>query len=129
MATRWLSWSLSCLALLPCTCFAKDKPTDTPVPVAMRGVWAKHGRCDLLGERLTITDHTARYGDGPSANVYYDPTFQPAIYWSEEGVVDNFVLGRTPDILIHNTQGFDMPGEEAMARCPAKLVKVHWPPK
>ena len=60
--------------------------------------------------------------------VRYDPRFE-AIYWAEEGVIDNFVMGRTPHVLVHNTQGFHMPGEEGYARCGTTLKRVALPPR
>ena len=99
--------------------------SETAIPARMQGTWGKHGRCDLLSERLTITRHTAGWGKGPFQRVYFDAhTRTPAIYWSEEGVVDNFVMGRTANMLLHNTQGFDMPGEQGYARCGAARMRV-----
>lgn len=96
------------------------------VPANMQGVWGKRGRCDVASDRLTITAHTAGWASGTAGKVDYDPRFQ-AVSWVEEGVVDNFVMGRAPNILIHNTQGFHMPGEEGYARCGPKLSRVPWP--
>ena len=98
------------------------------VPSDMQGVWGKHGRCDIASERLTITAHSAGWANGSPGKVDYDPQFK-AVSWVEEGAVDNFVMGRAPNILIHNTQGFHMPGEEGYARCGPKLSRVPWPPK
>jgi hypothetical protein len=103
-------------------------PTEASVPANMQGTWGKHGRCDVLADRLTITGDKAGWGKGPFHSVTYDAQFR-AIYWAEEGVVDNFVIGRTPNVLVHNTQGFHMPGEEGYARCAASLKRVHWPPR
>ena len=101
----------------------------TSVPIQMQGTWAKHGRCDLLAERFTITRHAAGWGKGPFRRVIFSNEISPAIYWDEEGVVDNFVMGRTNNILVHNTQGFNMPGEEGLARCGPNLRRVAWPPR
>jgi hypothetical protein len=98
------------------------------VPADMQGVWAKHGRCDVRAERITITAHSAGWGKGPFAAVNYDPEFT-ALFWDEEGVVDNFVFGRSHSVLIHNTQGFHMPGEVGLARCSPKMNRVPWPPR
>lgn len=98
------------------------------VPLNMQGTWGRHGRCDLVSERLTITARRAGSGKGQFSLVKYDPQFE-SIYWAEEGVVDNFVMGRTRDVLVHNTQGFHMPGEEGYARCDTKLKRVTWPPR
>ena len=102
----------------------------TPVPIAMQGTWGKHGRCDVLADRLTITRHTAGWGKGPFDRIYYDPQSEvPTIYWDEEGVVDNFVMGRTRNLLVHNTLGSHMPGEEGYARCGPGHKRVAWPPR
>ena len=95
------------------------------VPANMQGIWGKYGRCDLLADRLTVTRQSAGWGKGPVHRVRYD---DGAIFWDQEYVVDNFVIGRTPDVLIHNTQGFHMPGEEGYARCGTNLVRLPWPP-
>lgn len=101
---------------------------ETLVPSNMQGTWGKHGRCDVLADRLTITGEKAGWGKGPFQRVTYD-TQSGAVYWAEEGVVDNFVIGRTPNSLVHNTQGFHMPGEEGYTRCGASWRRVHWPPR
>ena len=98
------------------------------VPLNMRGVWGKHGRCDVAAQRLTISARTVGWVNGPLAAVEYDP-HDKVIFWAEEGNVDNFVIGRTPDILVHNTQGFDMPGGEGYLRCGPTMARVSWPPK
>lgn len=108
--------------------FEQANAGSTDVPVSMHGVWGKHGRCDVEAARLTITADTAGWGKGPFGKVEYDPQFKD-IYWAEEGVVDNFVVGRTSDILVHNTQGFHMSGEEGYARCGPKMARVSWPPQ
>jgi hypothetical protein len=108
--------------------FGQANAASTDVPLNMRGVWGKHGRCDIETDRLTITIHKAGWGKGPFGKVEYDPQFRD-IYWVEEGVVDNFVIGRTPDVLVHNTQGFHMPGEEGYARCGPTMARVSRPPK
>jgi hypothetical protein len=97
------------------------------VPRVMQGTWGKHGRCDLAAERLKVTRQRAGWGNGPFKPVQYDPQFR-AIFWNEEGMVDNFVLGRSSSILIHNTQGFHMDGEEGYARCNSKPKRLSWPP-
>jgi hypothetical protein len=99
-----------------------------PIPASLQGTWGKHGRCDVLADRLTITGERAGWGKGPFHRVLYDAQFS-AVNWAEEGVVDNFVIGRTPNVLVHNTQGFHMPGEEGYARCSRSLKRVHWPPR
>ena len=102
-----------------------DRLTDA-VPLNMQGIWGKHGRCDILADRLTITSHTAGWANGPFHRVIYD---NDTISWDQEYVVDNFVIGRSPDNLVHNTQGFHMPGEQGYARCGPKLKRMTWPPR
>lgn len=98
------------------------------VPANMRGVWGKHGRCDVPADRLTITSNRAGWGNGPFRPVDYS-TDDHAIGWTVEGNVDNFVMGRTPNVLVHNTQGFHMPGEEGYTRCAADRHRMPWPPR
>lgn len=107
---------------------AQAVPASAEVPANMRGVWGKHGRCDVAAQRLTITAHTAGWGKGPFSAVEYDPTSR-AVSWREEGAVDDFVIGRAPNILIHNTQGEHMPGEQGYLRCGKALKRVPWPPR
>lgn len=97
-----------------------------PVPPTMQGVWGRHGRCDLRLERLTITAHTAGWGRGPFQRVDYNEG-DGSVGWVEEGVVDNFVIGGTPDTLVHNTQGFHMPGQDGYLRCGHDLKRLPWP--
>lgn len=99
----------------------------TAAPTAMRGTWGKNGRCDKLAERLTITRHTAGWGKGPFFRIYFDAQSGPTIFWDQEGVVDNFVMGGTKDVLVHNTEGFGMPGQEGYARCGPRNKRVAWP--
>lgn len=108
--------------------FGQANAASTDVPVNMRGVWGKYGRCDLRAARLTITAHRAVWDDGPRFKVGYDREFKE-IFFVEEGVVTNFVLGRTLDVLVVNTQGFGMPGAEGYSRCGPKMDRVSWPPK
>lgn len=98
------------------------------VPDDMQGVWGKHGRCDISTDRLTISDHNARWGSEPFRPITFDDE-QQSIYWDEEGVVDNFVRGQTRNVLVHNAQGFGMPGEEGYARCINGVRRVAWPAK
>ena len=105
---------------------AASAQPPSAVPTDMQGVWGRHGRCDVAADRLTVTAHTAGWGNGKAGRVYYDATMD-AVMWQQEGVVDNFVRSSTPAILIHNTQGFDMPGEDGYARCGRNLARVPWP--
>ena len=102
-------------------------PASTLVPANVQGTWGKHGRCDLLAERLTITRFTAGWGKGPFHRVTYNPQSQ-SVSWTEEGVVDDFVIGRTSNVLVHETEGPSMPGEEGYARCRPHFKRMPWPP-
>ena len=125
---KWITPVAFGLAMSASIALGQGRAATTDVPVNLQGVWGKHGRCDVGMERLTITAHTAGWGKGPFDAVQYDPQFG-AISWGEEGIVDNFVVGRTPDTLVHNTQGFHMPGEEGYARCGPSMTRVPWPPR
>ncbi|HWA60714.1 MAG TPA: hypothetical protein VG939_05035 [Caulobacteraceae bacterium] len=120
--------SAKAIALMVAALGAAAVPAGPRVPATMQGVWGKHGRCDALATRLTITARTAGWGRGPFARVTYDPEFG-AVFWAEPGTADNFVLGRTTDVLVHNTQGFHVPGEEGYARCGRRLTRRPWPPR
>ena len=102
--------------------------SNAAIPASMRGVWGKHGRCDVEADRLTITGNSAGWGKGPFAPIDYDAAEQ-AIGWTEEGNVDNFVLGRLPNVLVHNTQGFHMAGEEGYVRCAQPWRRMPWQPR
>jgi hypothetical protein len=125
---RWITPVAFGLAISASFALGQANAASAKVPVNMRGLWGKHGRCDVGTERLTITANTAGWGKGPFDAVEYDPQFR-AISWAEEGVVDNFVIGRTSNVLVHNTQGFHMPGEEGYARCGPKMARMPWPPQ
>jgi hypothetical protein len=94
------------------------------VPAVMLGTWA-HGSCAAQGNRLVITPSTAKLGTGKAAAVVYRPDDQGpgrgALHWNEEYVVDNFVYDSTQKAIVHNTQGFGMPGQMLYKRCPAAL--------
>lgn len=96
---------------------------SAPIPAAILGVWALDGRCDNVDDRLAITPGLAQWGSNPPAPIDYFPKDGPdgaaALHWTEEGVVDNFVYDAGHDVLIHNTQGYGMPGAERFDRCPA----------
>lgn len=122
-AWRMLSLPFVAIALVA----AEAAPADASVPPNMRGIWGKHGRCDVLADRLTLTREAAGWGKGPLRRVRYNGQSE-AIFWNEEYAVDNFVIGRTTDILVHNTQGFHMSGEEGYARCTHQNKRMPWPP-
>lgn len=94
-----------------------------PIPAAILGVWALDGRCDNADDRLAITQGLAQWGSNPPAPIDYflndGPAGEAALHWAEEGIVDNFVYDKSQDVLIHNTQGYGMPGAERFVRCPA----------
>lgn len=102
--------------------------TPTTVPIDMQGEWGKHGRCDIAADRLTITVGSAGWGQGPLRAVEFDAELQ-SLHWKEEGVVDNFVRGKSKNVIVHNTQGFGMSGEQGYARCGKGLHRVSWPPR
>ena len=99
---------------------------EVPVPLYMQGIWAKHGRCDVLADRLTIAGNLAGWGKKRMRRIRYDDQLR-AVFWDEEYVVDNFVIGPNHEVLIHNTQGFGMPGEEGYGRCLHGNVREPWP--
>jgi hypothetical protein len=98
------------------------------VPASMQGTWGKNGRCDVPPDRLTITSTIAGWAEGYSGAVTYSAD-ERAIHWDEEYETDNFVPGAHPDVIVHNTQGFHMPGQVGYARCGPDLARVPWPPK
>jgi hypothetical protein len=106
---------------------ASSSASATAVPHQLQGTWARHGRCDVPAERLVITSQRARFGKSPFRRVEYDASSQ-SISWDEEGVVSDFVVGRTPDVLVYETEGPNMPGEVGYARCGHGLRRVSWPP-
>lgn len=105
--------------------------TDTranSVPPDMQGIWGWHGRCDVAADRLTITQSSARWGKAPFMPVTFEAETQ-SINWMDEGAVDNFVRGKTGNVIVHNVQGFGMPGAQGYARCTDGLRRVAWPAK
>jgi hypothetical protein len=101
-------------------------PLSAQVPATMLGVWGKHGRCDVVADRLTIKPDRAGWGRGPFQPVDFDVNLQ-ALNWVEEGEVDNFVMGAKPNVLVHNTLGFHMSGEEGYLRCGRGYRRLSWP--
>lgn len=94
--------------------------TSKSVPPVFLGTWA-HGSCANVADRLVIGPATARFNTMRPAAIYYDSfgdgAGHGAIHWDREYVVDNFVYVRENDVLIHNTQGFHMPGAVRYKRC------------
>jgi hypothetical protein len=92
-----------------------------PVPSEMLGNWA-HGSCSAASNRLLITPTKAKLGVAQSAPIQYFPNDEGAgrgaIHWAQEYVVDNFVYDSTSKAVVHNTQGFGMPGQVVYKRCP-----------
>ncbi len=103
----------------------------TPVPTAFIGTWAREGNCAMPEQRVAITAEVASVGtEEPVPVVYYaddDTTgHKPfpgddghgALLLAEEGNADNFVYDAEHDVLIHNTQGYNIPGgAELLKRC------------
>src|SRR5579862_1412 len=78
MQPAWVGWVLAVGLISDPATAAESRseqittapaPPEEPAPPDMRGTWAKHGRCDRLSERLTITAHAARYGRKPFRTV------------------------------------------------------------
>ncbi|MDQ2858312.1 MAG: hypothetical protein M3R53_06630 [Candidatus Eremiobacteraeota bacterium] len=94
--------------------------TAPPVPRAYLGAWA-HGSCAKLDDRLVITATSAHFSTMRPENIYFDASRDGgefgAVHWRREGDVDNFVYLEANDMLVHNTQGFHMPGVVAYKRC------------
>jgi hypothetical protein len=88
----------------------------------MVGTWST-GSCTDASKLLVITATTAKMGTEPAAAIVYYPddagAGNGAIHWKEEGSVDNFVYVAEVKKLVHNTQGYGMPGKVAYVRCPS----------
>jgi hypothetical protein len=92
------------------------------VPSDMLGTWST-GSCTDSSKLLVITATTAKMGTEPAAAIVYVPDDagpgNGAIHWKEEGSVDNFVYVPEVKKLVHNTQGYGMPGKVAYVHCPS----------
>lgn len=99
-------------------------PKTAPVPKAMLGTWSDSGCSGKSGTRLIIGPKVARLaGAHPMPIVYYvddDGAGHGAIHWREEGNVDNFVYVPATKRIVHNTQGYHMPGQIIYQRCSLK---------
>lgn len=112
--SRYAFGVLSCAALASLTLLGAARP---PVPPAMLGTWA-HGSCATPADRLVITARTAALGGGTPQPIYYSAQDgDRAIHWSAEGNVDNFVYFSDRNVIVHNTQGYHMPGAVLYRRC------------
>ncbi len=102
--------------------------TPATIPHAMLGTWA-HGKCDDPAARLVIAAKTATLGIGKPASIYYAPNDDEnghgAIHWSQEGVVDNFVFLPSENEIVHNAQGYHMPGAVLYKHCRAPRERSH----
>ena len=111
------------LVALGVTLAALPAPRTAPVPRAMLGTWSD-GACGKPGTRLVIGPKVARLAGGrPMPIVYYsddDGAGHGAIHWRGEGNVDNFVYLPASRRIVHNTQGYHMPGQILYQRCSAK---------
>ncbi len=60
-------------------------------------------------------------GHGEAAEIVYVPNDDGAghgaIHWAQEGNVDNFVYAAGKDAIVHNVQGYHMPGAVLYQRC------------
>ncbi len=106
-------------ALAAATGFPLSATAGARVPSTMIGTWA-HGSCSDPASRLRITAATAALGTGKPAAIYYDANdggSHAALHWRQEYNVDNFVYVRETKRIVHNTQGFGMPGAVVYKRC------------
>lgn len=102
-----------------CAAVALLGASNVQVPANMRGRWA-HGSCAIAANRLIVTRKTAKLGIAKPAAIYYDPGAGgqgAAIHWNQEYVVDNFVYAPSLNAIVHNTQGFGMPGAVLYKKC------------
>jgi hypothetical protein len=105
--------------------FAAAGARTAPVPAAMLGTWSDASCSAGAASRLVIGPKVAKLGTGrPMPIVFYpDDTGKGrgAIHWREEGNVDNFVYDAASKRIVHNLQGYHMPGQVVYARCSAKM--------
>ena len=92
------------------------------VPSNMIGAWSS-GRCSDQSSRLVITATTAKLGKSPARKIVYYPNDDGAghgaVHWQQEGNVDNFIYVSATKKIVHNVQGYHMPGAVLYARCPS----------
>jgi hypothetical protein len=95
------------------------------VPAAMLGTWSDASCSAGAASRLVIGPKVAKLGTGrPMPIVYYPDDAgagRGAIHWREEGNVDNFVYDAASKRIVHNLQGYHMPGQVLYRRCSAKM--------
>ena len=117
---RWVM-TMTRMGMLCATIEPSRAIAASDVPRAMIGTWA-HGNCASMKDRLVITPTVATFGtDQPKAIVYFTDDAGPgkgALRWREEYDVDNFVYESDRKMIIHNTQGYNMPGQVYYKRCP-----------
>jgi hypothetical protein len=117
---------IACLSFaVLCSTFCRTLSADADsasVPAAMIGTWA-HGSCASAANRLVVTATTAALGaTTPQPIVYEADDAGPgrgAIHFQGEGSVDNFVYVAQSKTIVHNAQGYHMPGQVVYKRCPA----------
>jgi hypothetical protein len=95
------------------------------VPSVWLGTW-NSAHCGQSDTALVIRPTTARLGTGHFAPVHYIPDDDRqghggAIHWDQEYEVDNFVYRGNVDKIVHNTQGYGMPGQVVFTRCSVRL--------
>lgn len=118
---RFVRWAAAAIAGgMFCATVAPSSAAALAVPKTMIGTWA-HGNCASQKDRLVITSTTAALGtDEPKPVVYFTNDAGPgkgALHWREEGNVDNFVYLSAERTIVHNTQGYNMPGRVYYGRC------------
>jgi hypothetical protein len=109
-------------AVLAVTACAPGAAATAPqVPAKMIGTWAKGGQCTVASSRLVIAKTTVTLGTAKPQKIVYVPNDDGAghgaIHWAQEGNVDNFVYAAGKDAIVHNVQGYHMPGAVLYQRC------------
>jgi len=120
-AKRGLSLAFAISSWLIVIPVALAAPAAAPVPKVMLGYWSSTPSCTDRAAQLRVTATTAQVGNGPEQPIVYYPNDaargQGAIHWRAEGNVDNFVYNAASHTIIHNGQGYHMPGRTSYHRC------------
>jgi hypothetical protein len=103
---------------------AQPHTGPAPVPPAMLGTWT-HASCSTKSALLAIGPKVAQLGTGRPMPIVYiandDGAGNGAIHWRQEGNVDNFVYVAESKRIVHNTQGYHMPGQVVYTRCSGRM--------
>jgi hypothetical protein len=103
---------------------AQPHTGPAPVPPAMLGTWT-HASCSTQSALLAIGPKVAQLGTGRPMPIVYiandDGAGNGAIHWRQEGNVDNFVYVAESKRIVHNTQGYHMPGQVVYTRCSGRM--------